>query len=308
MDAGRRGAVVVTRDFRGYGGRSPDPRWPGDARVAVSFVVNVEEGAELTLSAGDERNEKAHEIIEEVVGVPDPCMETHYEYGTRAGYWRIADTLERGAIPATMNACGRAVEVSPWLAQDAVRRGHEVSAHGYRWERHAELTEAEERAIIAKTVQAITAAAGTRPVGWHTRSAPSPNTRRLLLAHGGFLYDSDAYSDDLPFFVAVEGRSHLVIPYCFDTNDMQFHSAAQRFRTGGDFAEYVIDAFDTLWREGASSPKMLSVGLHLRIIGRPGRIGGLERVVAHMRDKGSVWFARRDAIARHWLEHFGERP
>jgi peptidoglycan/xylan/chitin deacetylase (PgdA/CDA1 family) len=275
--------------------------------VAVSFVVNVEEGAELTLSAGDERNEKAHEIIEEVVGVPDACMETHYEYGTRAGYWRIVETLEGGAIPATMNACGRALELSPWLGQDAVRRGHEVSAHGYRWERHAEMTETQERAVIARTVAAITAAAGRRPVGWHTRSAPSPNTRRLLAEEGGFLYDSDAYSDDLPFFVPVGGHARLVIPYSFDTNDMNFHSAAQRFVTAGDFAEYVIDAFDTLWREGASAPKMLSVGLHLRIIGRPGRIGGLERVIAHMREKGRVWFARRDAIAHHWIGHFGER-
>jgi peptidoglycan/xylan/chitin deacetylase (PgdA/CDA1 family) len=166
------------------------------------------------------------------------------------------------------------------------------------------MTEGEESAVIARAVGAITAAAGRRPVGWHTRSTPSPATRRLLVEQG-FLYDSDAYSDDLPFFVDVGGRAHLVIPYSFDTNDMHFHQGRQRFVTASDFTEYVSDAFDTLWREGASAPKMLSIGLHLRMIGRPGRIGGLERVLQHMRDRGAVWFARRDAIARHWIARFG---
>jgi peptidoglycan/xylan/chitin deacetylase (PgdA/CDA1 family) len=190
------------------------------------------------------------------------------------------------------------------LAVDAGQRGHEIAAHGYRWERHANMTEGEERAVIARTVRAITAAAGTRPLGWHTRSAPSPRTRALLV-EDGFLYDSDAYNDDLPFFVDVDGRRHVVVPYSFDTNDMHFHQGRQRFVTARDFTEYVSDAFDALWREGASSPKMLSVGLHLRMIGRPGRIAGLERVLEHMRDRGAVWFARRDAIARHWIARFG---
>ena len=295
---------MTTRDFLGYGGRLPDAQWPRRARVAVSFVVNVEEGAELSLSAGDERNESVYEVADEVTGVPDACMETHFEYGTRAGYWRIMDVLERFGVTATLSACGRALEVSPWLAADAVRRGHEIAAHGYRWERHAHMTEDDERAVIARTVTAITAAAGARPVGWHTRSTPSPHTRRLLV-EDGFLYDSDAYSDDLPFFVDVGGRAHVVIPYSFDTNDMHFHQGRQRFVTAGDFAEYVIDAFDTLWREGGTTPKMLSIGLHLRMIGRPGRIRGLERVLEHMRDKGAIWFARRDAIARHWIARFG---
>ena len=272
----------------------------------MSFVVNVEEGAELSIGAGDERNESVYEVADEVVGVPDACMESHFEYGTRAGYWRIMDVLRRFDVAATVSACGRALEVSPWLAGDAVRRGHEIAAHGYRWERHAHMTEAEERAVIAHAVSAITTAAGTRPIGWHTRSAPSPRTRTLLV-EDGFLYDSDAYNDDLPFFVDVGGHRHVVIPYSFDTNDMHFHQGRQRFVTARDFAEYVNDAFDTLWREGASSPKLLSVGLHLRMIGRPGRIGGLERVLEHMRDRGAVWFARRDAIARHWLGRFGAR-
>ena len=295
----------MARDFFGYGGTPPHSRWPGGARVAVSLVVNVEEGAELSLTAGDERNEKVYEVSEEIVGVSDACMETHFEYGTRAGYWRVMDALDQFGVKATLSACGRAVELSPWLAADAVRRGHEVSAHGYRWESHAHMSEEEERAVIARAVKAIEDAAGTRPVGWHTRSAPSPNTRRLLVETGGFLYDSDAYSDDVPFFVSVGGHRHLVIPYSFDTNDMHFHQHMQRFVTGGDFVEYVTDAFDWLWREGATRPKLLSIGLHPRMIGRPGRIGGLVRAIAHIVDKGSVWFARRDEIARHWIGLFG---
>lgn len=293
------------RDFRGYGRTPPDPHWPGDARVAVSFVVNVEEGAELSVVDGDERNEAVYEVTEEIVGGPDPCRDTHFEYGTRAGYWRIMEALDAGGAQSTLNACGRAVARSPWLAQDAIARGHEIACHGWRWERHAGMDEATERTTIARAVGAIRDAIGIAPVGWHTRSAPSANTRRLLIEHGGFLYDSDAYSDDLPFFVPVGDRRQLVLPYSFDTNDMHFHQGSQRFATASHFAEYVIDAYDTLWREGADHPRMLSVGLHLRMIGRPGRISGLERVLRHMQDRGSVWLARRDAIARHWLDRFG---
>jgi peptidoglycan/xylan/chitin deacetylase (PgdA/CDA1 family) len=292
------------RDFRGYGNQPPDPQWPDNARVAVSIVVNVEEGAELSISDGDERNESVYEIHEEVVGAPDPCMESHYEYGTRAAYWRILEALSAADAPATYSACARAIERSPWMATEAVARGHEVSCHGWRWERHSGMAEAAERATIARATAAIAKAAGTPPVGWHTRSAPSANTRRLLLEHGGFLYDSDAYNDDLPYFTTVGTQRHLVMPYSLDTNDMHFHSGRQRFVTSADFAEYVIDAFDCLWREGAHAPKMMSIGLHLRMIGRPARIAGLERVLAHMRRQDGVWIARRDAIARHWIARF----
>jgi allantoinase len=293
------------RDFLGYGSAPPDPNWPGRARVAVSFVVNVEEGAELSIIDGDERNEAVYEVTDEVRDGPDPCRDTHFEYGTRVGYWRIIGLLDAYGVPSTLNACGRAIERSPWLARDAVARGHEVACHGWRWERHAGMDEQHERAVIARAVAAITAATGTPPLGWHTRSAPSANTRKLLLEHGGFLYDSDAYSDDLPLFVQVGERRHLVLPYSFDTNDMHFHQGSQRFTTAAHFAEYVIDAFDQLWIEGAHAPRMLSVGLHLRMIGRAGRIAGLERVLRHMRQRGGTWFARRDDIARHWLTRFG---
>jgi peptidoglycan/xylan/chitin deacetylase (PgdA/CDA1 family) len=262
--------------------------------------VNVEEGAELTLGQGDEKNESVYEVVEQVEGIRDVCMESHFEYGTRAGWPRIRELLKRYSVRATLNASGRALAISPWLAQEAVADGHEVAAHGWRWERHAEMDEAVEREAIALTVKAITGAAGSPPRGWHTRSATSPSTRRLLVEHGGFLYDSNAYNDDLPYLVEAGGRDHLVLPYAFDTNDMRFQRGGG-FVFADDFSRYCIDALDRLYEEGARAPRMMSAGLHLRIIGRPGRIGGLERFLAHAASKPGVWFARRDAIASHWL-------
>lgn len=292
------------RDLRGYGDAPPDPEWPGGARVAVSLVVNVEEGAELSLGDGDERNERVYEVVEEVVGAADPCMESHFAYGTRAGYWRIARVLERHGVTATLNACSRALERSPWLARDACARGFEIACHSYRWERHAGMEEAEERRVIERSVAAIRAAAGVRPVGWHTRSAATVNTRRLLVEEGGFLYDSDAYDDDLPYVEQVAGRPHVVLPYAFDTNDMRFQGGGQ-FVHAEDFARYCGDAYDALWREGESRPAMLSVGLHLRLIGRPGRIAGLERFLEHVEARGGAWFAQRRQIATHWRRRMG---
>jgi peptidoglycan/xylan/chitin deacetylase (PgdA/CDA1 family) len=295
------------RDLLGYGGSPPDPGWPGGARVAVSLVVNFEEGAEYSIADGDGENEGVYEIEQRLVGQPDPTIDSHFEYGSRAGWWRVMDLLERRGAKATVSACGQAVERLPMLAADAVRRGHEVSAHGWRWESHHALDEATERERIALTVRAIRQATGIRPVGWHTRSPASYRTRRLLVEEGGFLYDSDAYNDDLPYFVQVGGRRHLVLPYAFDTNDMQFFHT-QRFRGAADFAEYVIEAFDWLHREGAHAPKMLSLGLHLRMIGRPGRIGALDRILRHIADKGEAWVARRVDIAHHWLTRFPIEP
>lgn len=291
----------MRRDLKGYAGNPPDPRWPAAARVAVSFVVNFEEGAEFSILEGDSHNEAIYEVEHELAG-PDPCIESHFDYGTRAAWWRIMPLLGDYGIHATVSACGLAVVRSPDLARDAIARGHEVAAHGWRWQSHAGMDEAIERDAIARTVAAITAATGIRPVGWHTRSATSPNTRRLLIEEGGFLYDSDAYGDDLPYFVSAGGKRHLVLPYAFDTNDMHFQHT-QRFR-GADFADYVIDAFDWLAREGERAPKMLSIGLHLRMIGRPGRMGALQRIVSHITGSGCAWIAPRAEIARHWLTTF----
>ncbi|MDN3563953.1 polysaccharide deacetylase family protein [Paeniroseomonas aquatica] len=290
------GMPPATRDLAGYGRDLPDPRWPGGARLAVSFVVNVEEGAELSLGSGDEHNEAVPESRQLVEGHPDPCMETHFAYGSRVGLWRVLDLLERFGVAATFSCCGRAVAVTPALAAAPAAAGHEVSAHGWRWEMQAGMPEAVERAVIARTVAVLTEAAGTRPLGWHTKSAPSLNTRRLLLEEGGFLYDSDAYDDDLP---RLHGASHVILPYSFDTNDMRF-APGQGFVQAEDFSRYCIGAFDWLLREGMTQPRMMSIGLHLRTIGKPGRIRGLELLLEHVTRSPGVWIARRVDIARHW--------
>ncbi len=292
------------RDFIGYGGARIDPRWPRKARVAVSFVLNFEEGAEFAVTEGDAVNEAIYEVEHQLQG-PDLCIESHFEYGTRSGWWRIMELLDGHDAKITVSCCGRAVERSPHLAQDAFRRGHEVSAHGWRWESHAGMDETTERSVIRQTVAAIARATGQRPVGWHTRSAASLNTRRLLVEEGGFLYDSDAYNDDLPYDVRIAGRRHLIIPYAFDTNDMHFQHTG-RFR-GADFADYVIDAYDWLVREGENAPKMMSIGLHLRMIGRPGRIGALDRILKHIASSEAAWIATRADIAKHWLAIFPDK-
>ncbi len=286
------------RDFKGYGGRPPAVRWPGGGGLAVSFVLNFEEGAEFSVADGDERNEAVYEVIDPRPGW-DPCIDSHFEYGTRAAWWRIANLFERYNAPMTLSACGRAVERSPWLAKDAVAAGHEVSAHGYRWQSHAGMNEQEEEAAILQTMVAIEGVTGRRPVGWHTRSACTPNTRALLVRNG-FLYDSDAYNDDVPYFVPVGEHRHLVLPYAFDTNDMQFQHT-QRFDTADSFAQYVCDAVDWLALESERAPRMMSVGLHLRMIGRPARMKALDRILAHVRRTRGAWIATREQIAQHWM-------
>jgi peptidoglycan/xylan/chitin deacetylase (PgdA/CDA1 family) len=294
--------MATARDFSGYRWNYPTLRWPGDAGLAVSFVLNVEEGAELALSAGDARNESHHEVTHEVVGAPDLCMECQFEYGARVGYWRITRALMAAGIPLTLNACARALETTPWIATDAAAQGFEVCCHGWRWESHAGMGEADERALIARCVESIRRLHGRAPVGWHTKSSASVNTRRLLVEQGGFLYDSDAYNDDLPYYVRVAGQPHLVLPYAFDTNDMRFFDSHAYVR-GSDFADYAIDAFDALLAESRETPRMLSIGLHTRIIGRPGRIEGLRQLMRHIAQRGGAWCATREQIARHWLAH-----
>ena len=293
-----------TRDFAGYAGRPPAVRWPNGAGLAVSLVVNIEEGAELSLRAGDDRNEHIYEAVERVEGAPDLCMESHFEYGPRAGWPRIRDALRNRRLPATLNACGRALEATPWIAAQAVEDGHEVSAHGWRWERHVNIDAATERTAIARTVAAIERTAGAPPLGWHTRSATSLRTRDLLIEQGGFLYDSNAYNDDIPYVVDTAQGAHVVLPYAFDTNDMRFHDGGG-FVFAEDFARYCIAAFDRLLDESAQVPRMLSIGLHTRIIGRPARIGGLEAFLDNALRREGVWFATRADIARAWRSATG---
>jgi peptidoglycan/xylan/chitin deacetylase (PgdA/CDA1 family) len=286
------------RDLRGYGQHLPNIRWPQRKRVAVSFVLNFEEGAEFSITDGDEVNEAVYEVIDRQ-SVADSCIDSHFEYGTRVGYWRIADLFESFGVPFTLSSCGQAIERSPWLPKDAVARGHEVSAHGYRWEKHIVMDEATERARISAAVNAIKNATGSPPAGWHTRSSPSPNTRKLL-AEMGFLYDSDAYNDDTPYFVQVNSKRHLVLPYAFDTNDMHFQHT-DRFSTGQEFSRYVCDAYDWLEGEGENKPRMLSVGLHLRMIARPGRIGALKHILQHITQRETAWITTRRNIAEYWI-------
>jgi peptidoglycan/xylan/chitin deacetylase (PgdA/CDA1 family) len=232
-------------------------------------------------------------------------MESHFGYGSRAGLWRILELLDAYGVKASFSACGRAIAATPALAAAPAARGHEVSAHGWRWERHAGMEEATERAVIAATIAAIAGAAGTRPVGWHTRSASSVNTRRLLLEEGGFLYDSDCYDDDIPRSVArPDGGRHVILPYAFDTNDMRF-APGGGFVQPEDFARYCVSAIDWLLREGHRTPRMLSIGLHLRIIGRPARMPGLEAILEHVARTQGIWVARRRDIASHWLAEEG---
>ncbi|MEM8759918.1 MAG: polysaccharide deacetylase family protein [Pseudomonadota bacterium] len=287
--------------------RAPPPpavRWPEGARVAVSFVLNIEEGAELSVADGDDRNELIYEAIDDVGALPDPCLESHFGYGPRAGWPRIAELFARHGAPMTLSVCGRSAERTPWLIAEAAGAGHEIACHGWRWERHAGMDEATERAVIARTHAAIAEAAGRPPVGWHTRSASTPATRRLLVEHGGFAYDSDAYDDDMPRVETVAGRSHVVLPYAFDTNDMRFGPGGA-FVQGEDFATYCLVAFDWLAEEGQRAPRMMSVGLHQRIIGRPGRIGGLAQLLDGLAVRGSAWIATRAEIAAHWRKAAG---
>jgi allantoinase len=301
-------ALNPLRDLKGdWGKPNKRPLWPNSAKLAVSFVVNIEEGSELSVREGDERNEPMYEIREEVKDGPDLCMESHFNYGPRRGYQRIIEAFADHDVCATFSTCGRSAQRLPWLLQDAITRGHEISAHGWRWERHAGMTVESEKQIIADTYKAIKIASnGIGPVGWHTRSASSENTRSLLVQHGGFAYDSDAYDDDMPRMQSINGNEHIIMPYAFDTNDMRF-SPGGGFVQAEDFSNYVIAAFDQLLKEGAESVRMLSIGLHLRIIGRPARIAGLYKVLDHISKSPSVWLASRKDIATCWRDKNGLR-
>jgi len=294
---------LYPRDLHGYGEFPPDPKWPGGARVAVSFVLNWEEGGEGNVLHGDPASEHA---LQDVIGaVPWPGMrhpnvESMFEYGSRAGVWRLLRLFEGAGIPLTVFAVGMAVERSPRIVKRMAEAGHEICSHGYRWIEYKDVPEAVEREHVRLAVQAIEAATGARPVGWYTGKC-SPNTRRLVVEEGGFLYDSDSYADDLPYWTTETGSPHLVVPYTLDANDMRFVSPAN-FASGEEFFGYLRDSFDVLYAEGATSPKMMSVGLHTRVVGRPGRFAALARFVEYAQSHEGVWFATRADIARHWVK------
>jgi putative urate catabolism protein len=302
-------AVPYPRDLHGYGETPPDPQWPGGARLAVSFVINWEEGGEASVLHGDAGAESA---IQDVIGaepwpgVRHPNVESMFEYGSRAGVWRLLRLFQRQAIPVTVFAVGMAVERSPGVVRRMADLGHEICSHGYRWIDYRDVDPDTERDHIRQAIRAIESAVGQRPLGWYTGRC-GPNTRRLVVEEGGFLYDSDSYADDLPYWTVVAGTAHLVIPYTLDVNDMRFVSPAG-FGSGEDFFSYLRDSFDVLYQEGAEQPKMMSVGLHTRLAGRPGRAAALARFVEYAQGHQDVWFARRIDIARHWHRTHPYRP
>ena len=299
--------VPYPRDLAGYGRSPPHAHWPGGARIAVQFVLNYEEGGENCVLHGDAASEQ---FLSEIIGAQayparHLSMESIYEYGSRAGVWRILREFERRALPLTVFGVSMALERNPEVTAAFVELGHEIACHGWRWIYYQNVDEATEREHMRIGVEIIRRLTGQRPLGWYT-GRDSPNTRRLVVEHGGFLYDSDYYGDDLPFWTGVttaDGttRPHLVVPYTLDANDMRF-ATAQGFNTGEQFFAYLRDAFDVLYAEGAERPKMLSIGMHCRLLGRPGRLAGLQRFLDHVERHDRVWVCRRVDIARHWIE------
>jgi allantoinase len=290
------------RDLVGYGATPPDPRWPGGARLALQIVVNYEEGSEYTILDGDGRTEVG--LAESPggrapKGVRDLAMESMYEYGSRVGFWRLFQLFTERQVPITVFACALALERNSAVARAIADAGLDVCCHGWRWIEHFQLTEAEEREHIRRAVDSLTQTTGSRPLGWYCRYGPSVHTRRLLLEEGGFVYDSDAYNDELPYWVIVGGRPHLVVPYTLDANDGKFCTPAG-IGTGNEFFTYLRETFDVLYREGARGPRMMSVGLHCRLAGRPARADGLARFLDHVQRHEGVWICRRIDIARHW--------
>lgn len=299
------------RDLSGYGRHLPHAAWPNRARIALQFVLNYEEGAENCVLHGDPTSEV---FLSELVNPAAFAMrhmsvESLFEYGSRAGLWRVLRAFERRQLPLTVFAVAAAVRRNPEAAAAFRELRHEVACHGLRWISYQQMDEQVERWQIAEAVSIMRETFGTTPLGWYT-GRDSPNTRRLVVEHGGILYDSDSYADDLPYWTKVPIAAarvpvaHLVIPYALDTNDMRFVTA-QGFNCGMQFFDYLRSAFDALYREGdpagLNAPKMLSVGLHCRIIGRPGRIESLERFLEYVLQHEEVWVCRRIDIARHWI-------
>ena len=295
--------AAYPRDLLGYGRTPPPARWPGNARVAVQFVVNYEEGGENCVLHGDAASEA---FLSEIVGArPIPgrhlSMESIYEYGSRVGVWRLFELFRARQVPITVFAVAMALQRNPAVADAALANGFEICSHGYRWIDYQEVPEPVEREHLQRAVEIIRQLTGERPLGWYT-GRTSPNTRRLVVEEGGFLYDADDYSDDLPFWTEVGGQPHLVVPYTLDANDMRF-ATPQGFNSGEQFFNYLRDAFDVLYAEGARAPRMMSIGLHCRLAGRPGRFAAVARFLDHVLAHEAVWCCRRIDLARHWREH-----
>ena len=294
------------RDFVGYGRHVPRVRWPDGARVAINLVLNYEEGSEYSFPNGDARNDGLTEVIYAMdPKYRDLCAESVFEYGSRVGVWRVERLLTEYKLPITFFACAVALErnreVGAWLHA----AGHEPCCHGWRWEEVWRLSRDEEAEHIRLAIESIKETCGERPLGWYCRYGPSVNTRELIVEEGGFVYDSDAYNDDLPYFVDVKGKRQLIVPYSMTYNDGKF-GLLPSYGSPADFLDNLMRGFDQLWDEGETHPRMMSIGLHPRLIGQASRIHALRAFVDHALQKGGVWFCRRIDIARWWLDHHSE--
>jgi len=295
--------TAYPRDLIGYGAHPPDPRWPGDARIAVQFVLNYEEGAERAVMHGDEVSEYfLSEMVgtAPIAGMRHMSMESLYEYGSRAGFWRIKRLFDAYRLPLTVFGVAQAMARNPAAVEAMLESGWEIASHGYRWIDYQHMPAELEAEHIAKAIEIHKELTGERPLGWY-QGRTSPNTARLVAQEGGFLYDADSYADDLPYYDCQHGRPQLIVPYTLDANDMRF-VAVQGFNSGDQFFAYLRDAFDVLYAEGETAPKMLSIGLHGRVVGHPARMAALKRFIDHVLTHDRVWIARRIDIARHWLE------
>jgi len=289
------------RDLIGYGANPPDPKWPGGARIAINFVMNYEEGSEPSIQDGESFTELSHtEASGTDPGVKgrDLAGEGMFAYGSRVGFWRLMRIFRERNLPLTVFGCALAIERNPQAAQAIRESGVDVCCHGWRWVKHYQLPLEEEREHIRRAVASLQRTIGTRPLGWYCRYGPSVNTRRLVVEEGGFLYDSDAYDDELPYWTEVAGKPHLVVPYSLVHNDGKFSNGT--FAGASDYFEFHKDAFDMLYKEGRTQPKMMSVGLHMRTIGHPARAAGLERLLDYIKGFEGVWITRRIDIAQHW--------
>jgi allantoinase len=293
------------RDFVGYGRRPPDPRWPKGAHLALVIVLNLEEGAEPSIPDSDGASELALTDAnpgEVPTGTRDLVAESLWEYGSRVGFWRLYELFVERGIPITINACSQALERNPEVAAAIDEAGLDLCCHGQRFARHFLMSEEEERAAIAAAVKSLTRTVGRAPLGWQSRYSASEHTRRLLVEHGGFLYDADSYADDLPYWVEVDGRPHLVVPHTFTNNDNRLPSG--RLGTAADFHDHLAAAFRTLYAESARRPRMMTVSLHSRVSGQPARFEAVTRFLDLVAQHGDVWIAGRSEVARHWIaEH-----
>ncbi len=292
----------VKRDFVGYGANMPDPKWPNGARIAVNFVMNYEEGSEPSIMDGEDHSDtglsEAHGMGQAIKG-RDLAAESLFEYGSRVGFWRLMRLFGERKLPMTIYGCGLAFERNAEASAAIKAAGHDVCSHGWRWIKHYELSEEEERDHIRKAIASTEKMIGARPDGWYCRYGPGERTRRLVVEEGGFLYDSDYYGDELPFWLNVDGKGHLVVPYSLTTNDGKYMVG---IGNSDQWFTLLKDSFDMLYREGKTQPRMMSVGLHMRLIGHPGRAVGLERLLDYMMKHDGVWITKRVEIAKHWIK------